>query len=756
MLKVLKTYLTVTCVSFFISCQTTTEIPEKIIVTSLDLKVDSLLSKLTLIEKIGQTNLRGTSSRVKGGLSEELKAKVRAGEVGAFLNVMNTEFLNELQRIAVEESPNGIPLIFGRDIIHGFKTIFPIPLGQAATWNPELVQNGARIAAVEGTSKGIRWTFAPMVDVSRDPRWGRIAESAGEDPYLNAEMARAYVQGFQGEDLTSSTSMAACVKHYAAYGAAEGGRDYNSVSLSDEALHNVYLKPFKAAVEENVLTFMTGFNDINGVPASGNKYLLDEVLRGQMKFKGFVVSDWNSITEMINHGYCANEKEAAEKALNAGLNMEMMTTSYEDYVKELLEEGKLEIEQLDDMVRQILRVKFQMGLFDNTSFEDSDTILYHENHLLAAQKTAEESFVLLKNKNNILPLDRNVKIALIGPLADAPHDQLGTWVFDAEKDSTVTPLMSFKEFLGEQNVEYVQALSYSRDKNKSHFREAIRAAKRSDVIVFVGGEESILSGEAHSRADLNLPGVQEELIAELSKLNKPMILVVMAGRPLTITKTIERVDAVLYAWHPGTMGGPALTNVLFGKTSPSGKLPVSWVKEVGQIPYYYNHKMTGRPASKKSFIGMDSIPVEAWQSSLGNESHYLDAGFEPLYPFGFGLSYTKFEYSNFKINKNSLTVGDSLIASVEVKNIGVVEGKEVVQLYFRDPVASLTKPVKELIRFRKVNLKPNESTIIQFYLNTSDFSFYNKDKEWGIEKGEIQFFVGGDSKTTLNKYIVIE
>lgn len=710
-------------------------------------QIEALLAKMSLEEKIGQTSQRGTSSRGKG-LSEELKQAVREGRVGSFLNVKEKDDVLELQRIAIEESPNGIPLIFARDVIHGFKTIFPIPLGQAATWNPEIVERGSRVAAIEATSTGIRWTFAPMLDISRDPRWGRIAESAGEDPYLTSVMAKAYVRGFQGEDLNDPTSLAACGKHFVGYGAAEGGRDYNTAIIHDQLLHNVYLKPFKAAQDAGIATYMTSFNELNGIPASGNKYVLKEVLRDTWEFDGFVVSDWNSIIEMIAHGYSENPKAAAMSAANAGLDMEMTSNAYESHLAELIGEDKVSLSDLDDMVRNILRIKFRMGLFENPYFDKNQDVFYKEDHLESAKEAAIQSMVLLKNEAKTLPLSGNKKIALIGPLADAPHEQLGTWTFDGEKERTITPLTTLRQEYGDQ-ITYVKGLANSRDRSTADFRKAIYAAQESDVIVFVGGEEAILSGEAHSRADINLPGAQEELIKELAKTGKPIVLVIMAGRPITLGNILEDVDAVLFAWHPGTMGGPALVDLLYGKVSPSGRLPVSWPKTVGQIPIHYNHKSTGRPPSENSYVHIDDIPEFAWQSSLGNTSHYLDAGFTPQYPFGYGLSYSEFGWEGLTQSAASMTVDGTLTVSVTLTNKGNRSATEVVQLYIRDEFASITRPVKELKGFERVTLEAGASQKVSFEIDREDLLFYNADGDWVIEPGTFKFWIGPNAMEGL-------
>ncbi|MDW3210833.1 MAG: beta-glucosidase BglX [Reichenbachiella sp.] len=718
----------------------------------LEQKIDSIMSKMSLTEKIGQTAQRGTSSRIKGALSEELKTAVREGRVGSLINVMNKDFVDELQRIAVEESPNGIPLIFARDVIHGFKTIFPIPLGQAATWNPELVEAGARVAAVEASTYGVRWTFAPMLDISRDPRWGRIAESPGEDPFLASELSAAYVKGFQGDDLTDPSSMVACAKHFVGYGAAEGGRDYNTAIIHEPLLRNVYLPPFKKAIDAGVQTFMSGFNELNGVPVSGNQFLLDQVLRKEWTFDGFVVSDWNSVTEMIAHGYCADEKDAAYKAARAGVDMEMTSQSYDNHLHELIDEGKLDVNQLDRMVRAILRVKFRMGLFEQPYRIDNEEVVLSEDHLKKAKDAALQSIVMLKNEEDILPLKTSQKVAVIGPLANAPLDQLGTWIFDGDQDDSVTPLTSLKEKLTANRVKVAAGLDYSRDRSTAQFSSAVNAAKQSDIVLFFAGEEAILSGEAHSRAHINLPGAQEELIKEIrKKTKKPIVLIIQAGRPIVLENILDDVDAVLMAWHPGTMGGPAIVDVLLGDYNPSGRLPVTWPKSVGQVPIYYNYKNTGRPAREESFVGIDDIPIGAWQSSLGNNSHYLDDGFRPQYPFGYGLSYTSFEYDNLKVSEDSLNSNGELKVSFELTNTGVLPGVETVQLYIRDHVGTITRPVKELKKFQRVVLNPKETKTLELTLSSSDLKFYNTENEFVLESGQFSVFVGANAQNTMKK-----
>ncbi|MCB4807073.1 glycoside hydrolase family 3 C-terminal domain-containing protein [Tamlana sp. 62-3] len=708
--------------------------------TKEDQFISELLSKMTLEEKIGQTNLRGTSSRTKM-LPAALKDAVRNGEIGAFLNVMNLDYVDELQRIAVEESPNGIPLIFSRDVIHGFKTIFPIPLGMAASWDAEVAKKSSEIAAYEASAVGIRWTFAPMLDISRDSRWGRIAESPGEDPYLASVLGKAYVEGFQGEDLSDSTKIAACAKHFIGYGAGIGGRDYNTVDMSDPLLRNVYLPPFEAALNAGAATVMTSFNEINGIPASGNEFLLKQVLREELGFDGFVVSDWDSTKEMIAHGFAKNNKHAAELSAVAGMDMEMTSKSYEKHLKELITEGKFSEVELDEFVKNILRVKFRLGLFKNPyRNKDHTGNFYAENHLTEAKKAAIKSTVLLKNNNAILPLNTNSKVAIIGPLANAPHEQLGTWTFDGEKEYTITPLDVFKE--KSSSFIFEKGLTHSRDKTKKGFKSASKAAKQADVILFFGGEEAILSGEAHSRANIDLPGVQEELINELSKLDKPLVLVIMAGRPISVSNILDKTDAVLMAWHPGTMGGPALHDIIYGVAEPEGRLPVSWPKTAGQLPYFYNHKNTGRPASDDQFVGIDDIPIQAWQSSLGNDSHYLDAGFTPQFPFGYGLSYSKFEYKNLSVSKDTINFNEDLTVKVTVTNTGNRASKDIVQLYTQDVVGSITRPVKELKRFQHVSLKPGESKEVSFTISSEDLKFVNHKLVNAAEAGDFNIWVG--------------
>lgn len=682
-------------------------------------------------------------------LEDNIGHPVREGKIGSLLNVTDPEVINKLQKTAMEESRLGIPMIIGRDVIHGFKTIFPIPLGQAASFDSQLVQDGARIAAIEARSTGINWTFAPMLDISRDARWGRIAESLGEDPYLGGQLGAAMVRGFQGNgNLADPGSIAACVKHFIGYGAAEGGRDYNTTNIPPHLMRNVYLPPFHESIKAGAATLMTSFNDNDGIPASANDYLLKNILRDEWNFDGFVVSDWNSIGEMIAHGYIKDDKHGAELSANAGLDMEMVTGSYLKYLPELIKEGKVSMKTVDEAVANILRIKFRLGLFENPYADTTKpSVMYAPGHLQAARQAAVESAILLKN-NGVLPLKESQKIAVIGPMADAPHDQLGTWIFDGDKNFTVTPVGALKADYKHINYVYEPTLEYSRDKNTGNFEKARQAAASADVAIVFVGEEAILSGEAHSLSNINLIGVQSELLQAVKSAGKPTILVIMAGRPLTIERDLPYADAVLFNFHPGTMGGPAIFDLLFGKANPSGKLPVTFVREVGQIPMYYNHNNTGRPPVGSETM-LSDIPLEAGQTSLGNTSFYLDSGKDPLFPFGYGLSYSTFEYSNLTLSSSSVKMGGTITAKVTLKNTGNIDGTEVAQLYIRDLVGSVVRPVKELKGFQRVSLKAGESKIIEFRLSTDDLAFYGRDLIKKAESGDFHLWVGGDSNATL-------
>lgn len=708
-------------------------------------EINALLSKMTLEEKIGQMNQLSYFET-----SDQLLTQIKKGEIGSLLNIIDPVEVNKVQKAALENSRLGIPLIIGRDVIHGLKTVFPIPLGQAASFDPQVVEAGARVAATESRELGINWTFAPMLDISRDARWGRIAESLGEDPYLAGQLGAAMVKGFQGNDLSSPTSIAACVKHFIGYGAAEGGRDYNSTNIPPHLLHNVYLVPFKKAIDAGAATLMTSFNDNDGIPASGNDYLLKDVLRKEWKFDGFVVSDWASMAEMIPHGYAKDGKDVARISANAGLDMEMVSGTYPKYLKELVQSGQVSIADIDNSVRNILRVKFRLGLFKNPYVDTSKaSTIYSQSHLEEARKAAVESAILLKNEGSLLPLKANLKVAVIGPLADAPHDQMGTWVFDGDKAHTVTPLKALQTEYKNISYVYEPALSYSRDKSTANFEKAKQAAASADVAIVFLGEESILSGEAHSLSNINLIGVQSDLLREVKSAGKPVVLVVMAGRPLTIERDLPYADAVLFNFHPGTMGGPAIFDLIYGKANPSGKLPATFVREVGQIPMYYNHNNTGRPAPDGNVMTLDQIPVEAGQTSLGNTSFYLDSGKNPLFPFGYGLSYSKFEYSGLALSSNSIPMGGMLTARVSIKNTSSVDGVEVAQLYIRDLVGSIARPVKELKGFQRVALKAGESKTIEFTLTTDDLAFFCRDMQRKAEAGDFKLWIGTSSAEGL-------
>ncbi len=717
--------------------------PQSAANTDIEANIDQLLSKMTLEEKIGQLN-QVTSF----GPVEVMGPMVRNGSVGSILNEIDPASVNQLQKIAVEESRLGIPLLIARDVIHGFKTIFPIPLGQAATFDPDIVREGARVAATEASASGVRWAFSPMVDISRDARWGRIAESNGEDPYLTSVMGAAMVRGYQGDTLGNPASIAACAKHFVGYGAAESGKDYNSTFIPTVQLRNVYLPPFKALVDAGAQTFMSSFNDNDGVPATGNRTLLTDILRNEWGFDGFVVTDWNSAGEMLSHGFCADSAEVAIKALNAGVDMDMMSFAFARELPRLVKEGKVSEKQIDNAVRNILRVKYRLGLFDNPYVDETlrDSVFYAPTHLAAAKQAATEEAILLKNDRGVLPLSPSVKrVAVVGPLADAPHDQMGTWVFDGEKDKSITPLTSLRELDG-LTINYAPALAYSRDKSTGGIAQAVNAARNSDVVVAFVGEEAILSGEAHSLADISLKGAQKQLMEALSKTGKPLVMVVMAGRPLTIGDEVDEADAVIYMFHPGTMGGPAIADLLTGKANPSGKLPVTLPKMVGQVPIYYAHNRTGRPAWGTETL-MDDIELEAAQTSLGNTSYYLDAGFHPLFPFGYGLSYTSFEYGQPHLSADHIAKDGKLTIDFDLKNTGNYEGAEVAQLYVRDLHGSVTRPVKELKRFQRVNLKPGETQHVQFELTADDLAFYGPDQKRVVEPGEFQLWVAGDSQS---------
>jgi len=709
-------------------------------------RAQGLIAQMSLEEKIGQM------SQVNGG-SYELRDAVRHGQVGSVLNEVNVEEVNELQRIAVEESRLGIPLLIGRDVIHGFKTIFPIPLGQAASWDPMVVERGAAIAAIEAASVGINWTFAPMIDIARDPRWGRVAESLGEDPHLCGVLGSAMVRGFQGERLDKAGSIAACAKHFAGYGASESGLDYNTTNIPENELRNVYLPPFKAALDAGVSTFMSSFSDLNGVPAAGNQFLMKQILRQEWNFEGFVVSDWDAIKELTVHGFTADDREAVLEAVGAGINMEMASGLYAHHIAALIEQSKISEQQIDSLVCSILKVKFQLGLFENPYTNPGDFPRpVNPQYLQAAKESALRSCVLLKNDHQTLPLSKENlgSVAVIGPLADDGYEQLGTWVFDGESHHSHTCLQAIHTLVGEDvEVRWARGMESSRCRKHDGFDDAVEIAQKSDVVLMFLGEESILSGEAHCRAEIDLPGNQEQLIEAIAATGKPIVLVVMAGRPLTLQNILDKVSAVLYAWHPGTMGGPAIADLLFGIESPSGKLPVTFPRLVGQIPIYYARKNTGRPPSHDAITHIDEIDGKAPQTSLGMSAFHLDAGFTPLFPFGYGLSYSWFEYSDIALSSNRIALGDTIEISATLQNSGEYTADEVAQLYVRDLVGNVTRPVRELKGFKRVRLEPGESKRINFTLHTDELEFYNRKMVPVTEPGMFHVWIGGHSDAEL-------
>lgn len=710
---------------------------------SIEEKVDSLLSLMTLEEKIGQMNQVHPDTH-------DIDEEIRSGRAGSVLSVVGAEWMNRLQKIAVEETRLGIPLLNGRDVIHGFRTIFPIPLGQAASFNPDLVETGARHAAAEAYEAGINWTFAPMLDISHDARWGRIAESLGEDPLLAGRMGAAMVRGFQGDDPASIKGIAACAKHFVGYGAAEGGRDYNSTYIPERRMRNLYLRPFKAVADAGVGSLMTAFNDNDGIPMSGNTHLIRDILRAEWGWDGMIVSDWASVTEMIAHGFCRDDAEAAYKAAMAGVEVEMVSGSYMANLGRLVKEGLVPMSVIDEAVADILRLKFRLGLFENPYWnpEAVDVSAVRED----AKNAALESVVLLKNDGNVLPLDEGeIKvIAVTGPMADAPADQLGTWVFDGDPSGSVTPLDALKErFDGRVRIVYDPILSFSREDLPSDAAKRVkRLASQADVILYFAGEEAILSGEAHCLSSISLQGGQNDLHQLLKNTGKSVICSVMAGRPLAMKHSLAYSDALLYAFHLGTMAGPALTELIFGDASPNGRLPVTFPVDEGQIPIYYNHNSTGRP-SDGSEIMIDDIPINASQTSLGNKSYYLDSGKDPLFPFGYGLTYGEFEYSDIRMSSVEINAGDEVHVRLLLRNNGAYAASEVVQCYICDEHASVTRPVRELADFKKVHLEPGECREVTLTIEPSSMAFYGIDMKNTIEPGRFRVYVGADSNAPL-------
>lgn len=716
-----------------------------------DERIEAMLSKMSFDDKIGQLN------QVDGrGDIGQLEAEIRAGRLGSVMNIVDPKLLDRLQRIAVEESPAGIPLLFARDVVHGFKTVLPIPLGQAASFDEELVERAARNTAVEATECGIRWAFAPMMDIARDPRWGRIAEGFGEDPFLAGRLAAAVVRGYQGDSLSDPKSMAACAKHFVGYGAAEGGRDYNTTYIPERLLRDIYFPPFRMAVEAGCASVMSSFNDNDGLPATGNRWLLTDVLRGEWGFDGVVVSDWGSVAGLVPHGAAADNREAAKRCITAGTDMDMSSRSYLRHLRSLVENGEVPMEVVDEAVRRILRLKMRLGLFEHPYTRQVTTSdLYSEKILDDACALAREATVLLKN-DGVLPLSNVRRILVTGPMADAPYDQMGTWTLDGDKTRTLTPIRALREIAGKEiEILYEPALAYGRDQSTARFGRLRSLARKADVVLAFVGEEQIMSGEAHSLADLNLQGAQREMLELLAGCGRPLVTVFMAGRPLTIERETEISDAVLYAWHPGTMGGRAIAQIILGEASPSGKLPVTFPRCVGQIPMYYNHKHTSHRADG-SEGNLDDIPREAVQSVMGHTSSYLDVPPTPLFPFGFGLSYTTFTLSELQLSDTTVPANGVLKVRVTVENRGKREGTEVVQLYVGRKSASVTRPIKELKGFRRVTLSPSESRIIEFELPIDELAFCGADRRTAVEPGSYVLTIGTDSRDGLKEHFSVK
>ncbi|WP_420385778.1 glycoside hydrolase family 3 N-terminal domain-containing protein [Roseivirga sp.] len=712
--------------------------------SEMDAFIDSLINQMTVEEKAGQLTLYTSGWDVTGPvLRDDYMDELRAGRAGNLFNAHTVDYATNLQRIAVEETRLGIPLLFGLDVIHGYKTTFPIPLAEASSWDMDIIEKSAHLAAKEAASAGINWTYNPMVDIARDPRWGRIAEGNGEDPYLGSLIGAAKVRGIQGMDLSDPTTILACVKHFAAYGAAQAGRDYHTVDMSDRELRQNYLPPYKAALDAGAATVMTSFNELDGVPASGSHYLMTEILRNEWGFDGFVVTDYTSINEMVPHGVVADLKEAAELAFNAGVQMDMQGGVYSQYLPELLEEGKIKESTLNEYVRQVLEMKYKLGLFDDpyrylNKSREQET-LYSQELMDHALLAAKESIVLLKNEpagnaaSNLLPLSKSTRsVALIGPLADNQKDMLGTWHVAGDETKVVTLLEGIRQTAPDVRINYARGAGFNGN-DQSGFAEALAAARRSDVVIMAIGEDYTQSGEAASRSEIGLPGPQQELIEAIHALGKPVVAVVMAGRPLTINWIDENIPAVMNAWHLGTMSGKAIAETLFGDHNPGGKLTITFPKSVGQIPIYYNMKNTGRP----------------FDANNKYTSKYLDVSNEPLYPFGYGLSYTNFEYSNLQLSSNELTMDGSITVSATIKNTGKYTGKEVVQLYIRDLVGSVTRPVKELKGYEKISLNPGESRQVTFTISAKDLEFYTRDMSYKAEPGDFKVFIGTSSAEHL-------
>jgi len=708
----------------------------------IEAKINALIGRMTLEEKLGQ--LQQLDGHADGNYREEHKEMIRRGLLGSTLNVRGAHRTNELQRIAMEESRLKIPVLFAFDVIHGYRTVFPVPLGAASSWDPSAVERAAAVAAAEASASGVRWTFAPMVDIARDPRWGRIVEGAGEDTYLGSTMARAQVRGFQGSDYSAPDRVVACAKHWVAYGAAEGGRDYNTTDMSERVLREIYFPPFKAALDAGVGTFMSAFNDLNGVPTSANPFTLTKVLRDEWKFDGITVSDYESVRELMNHGLAATEAEAAREALSAGVDIEMVSRLYNRHGAELVKANKLPMSVIDEAVRRVLRIKFRLGLFERPYTDEAREreMIMNSRNMAAAREVAARSMVLLRNERETLPLDKNVRsIAVIGPLADNQQAPIGSWTGDGRKEDTVTLLTGIKS-----KVAASTKISYSKGceidgGSTDGIAEAARAARESDIAVVAVGESAEMSGEASSRVSLDLPGHQMELVKAIVATGKPTVVVLMNGRPLAINWIAENAPAILETWFAGTQAGNAIADVLFGDVNPGGKLPVTFPRSVGQVPIYYNHKSTGRPPDAANKY----------------TSKYLDSPWTPLYPFGYGLSYTQFRFSNLRLSAPSIRPNGEIKVSVDVENTGRRAGDEVAQLYIRDVAASVTRPVRELRGFERITLRPGEKRTVEFRLTAEHLGFYNRDMRFVVEPGEFRVYVGPNSAEAMEaKFEVIE
>lgn len=709
---------------------------------TIDQKVDALLKRMTIEEKIGQLNQYSGDNTATGPITinPNKQSEIKEGLVGSMLNILGTKYTRQYQELAMQ-SRLKIPLLFGQDVIHGYKTTFPIPLGEAASWDLAAIQQSARIAATEASASGINWTFAPMVDIARDPRWGRVMEGAGEDPYLGSKIAYARVKGFQGEKLGGTDAVMACAKHFAAYGAAIGGRDYNSVDMSERMLWEVYLPPFKAALDAGAATFMNSFNDLNGIPATGNKYLQRDILKGKWGFKGFVVSDWGSIGEMQAHGYAKDGKEAAYLAITAGSDMDMESRCYKNNLAALIKEKRIDIKLVDDAVKRILRKKFELGLFDDPyRFCNADrekAALNNPEHLKAAREIGAKSIVLLKNNNNLLPLSKDIKtIAFIGPLVKEHKQNMGFWAIDLpgiDYDKLVVSQWEGLQNKVGKNTKllYAKGCEIEGD-NRAGFAEAVEIAKQADVVIMSIGEKWNMTGEAKSRSDINIPGVQEELVKAIQATGKPVVVLINAGRPLIFNYTADNVPAILYTWWLGTEAGNSIADVLFGDVNPSAKLPMTFPREMGQIPIYYSHFNTGRPAKND----MD----------LNYTSSYIDLPNSPKFPFGYGLSYTTFKYSDLKLSKKKLKKNETIEVTANITNTGKYAGDEVVQLYLRDKVGSVVRPIKELKGFEKIKLDVGETKTVKFVIDNQKLSFYNDKLEFKSEPGDFDLMIGSSSE----------